>query len=31
MFVDQKTDKVMVPLNYGLREATGRLEIVNSP
>ena len=31
MLVDQKTDKAVVPLNHGLREATGRLEIVNSP
>ena len=30
MFVDRKTDKVVVPLNYGLGGATGKLELVNS-
>lgn len=30
MLVDQKTDGVLVPLNYALSEATGKLELANS-
>ncbi|KAH7905206.1 thiamine diphosphate-binding protein [Hygrophoropsis aurantiaca] len=30
MLVDQRTEAVVVPLNYGLAEAEGRLEIANS-
>jgi len=30
MLVDQKTEGVVVPLNYALRGATGKLELANS-
>jgi hypothetical protein len=30
MFVDQKTEGVIVPLNHALTEAKGKLELANS-